>query len=58
MGENKSQDQEQSYEHTIKEVPIKYSVIHIPVVFHNLHEQFSQEIIIGRLLKPKFADVV
>lgn len=45
-------------EHTVQQIPIEDTIINLVVVFQDLGEQLSQEIVIGCFLETKFADIV
>lgn len=44
--------------HTIQQIPIVNTVINLVVVFYDLGEQLSQEIIVRGFFKTKLADIV
>jgi len=42
----------------MQEIPIKDTIIYIPIISHDFCEQLPEEIIIRSLLEPQFADIV
>jgi hypothetical protein len=43
---------------TIQGIPVIYAIVNVVIILHHFGKEFAQEVIIGRFLETKFADII